>query len=129
MVCIWIYICTKKYSLKIWWQDANLTYLTIFFTYTCQLQESLLSCINHWPPQSMDFFFLYVELPFFLLLFGGAIHSVSLPTITQWVLHYFSASFSLINLKISFPIVFPMINFQLIPQTRHESVVLPEIHH
>lgn len=107
-----IYICTKKHSLKIWWQNAKLTfYSTIFFIYTCQLQDSLGSCINHWPLQSTEFFSctwncLFLPPPFcwchpFYLFTNN--HTIS----------YFSASFSLINLQISFPIVFPRLIFSL----------------
>lgn len=123
-----IYICTKKHSLKIWWQNAKLTfYSTIFFIYTCQLQESLGSCINHWPLQSTEFFSCTWNCLFFPSPFCWC-HPFYLFT-NNHTINYFSASFSLINLQISFPIVFPSINFQLIPQTHHESVVLPEIHH
>ena len=115
------------YSFKIWLQNWPPSSI-IFFIYACQPEESLGSCINHWLPQLFEMFSCTWKHPVFLFV-PGIIHSVSLPIITVSFLPSSSVSFSLINLQISFLIVFPMINFQVTLHTGHYSVILSKIHH
>lgn len=94
--------------------------------HTCQLQESLGGCINHWPAELTDFYSCtWPRLLFLSFFFFGFVSSTLFTTSTVAFLPCSSAGFSLINLRILFPVVLHAICFQLILCFCHQAIWNP----